>query len=135
MTEEKEIKAIDIGITRGGAKSSYLANHYTTVQREVAMVSNQSEPLDMRRYRGLIELHIADIANENAQNEMRKILDEKFEGECKELAEKHGYSVEDLPAEYIDSAMMSACACVKGMITLYMDQFVSIEDRYEVLLL
>lgn len=135
MSEEKEIRAIDIGITRGGAKASYLANHYTTVQREVNMVANQSEPLDMRRYRGLIELHIADIANEHAQNEMRKILDEKFDGECEEYCKKYGYSREELPAEYLDSAMLSACACVKGLITLYMDQFVAIEDRYEVMLL
>lgn len=135
MNEEKEIKAIDIGITRGGAKASYLANHYTTVQREVNMVANQSEPLDMRRYRGLLELHIADIANEHAQNEMRKILDEKFEAECNMYCQKYGYSIHDLPAEYIDSAMLTACACVKGLITLYMDQFVAIEDRYEVMLL
>lgn len=135
MNEETEIKAIDIGITRGGAKAAYLSNHYSTVQREINMIASQSEPLDIRRYRALIEHHIADIANEHAQNEMRKLLDEKYMEECKSYCKKYGYELSELPAEYADSAMLSACACVKGLITLYMDQFVAIEDRYEVALL
>lgn len=135
MSDTNEIHSIDIGVSIGGAKSNYLANHYSMVQREADMVSSQAETLNMRRYRGLIELHIADIANEHKQNELRKILDEKFEEECIERAKKQHVSPEELSQDEIDSAMLSACACVKGLITLYMDQFTSIEEKYEVMLL
>lgn len=135
MAESNEIKSIDIGVSIGGAKSNYLANHYSMVQRETDMIASQAEVLNVKRYRGLVEHHIAQIANEHKQNELRKILDEKFEEECKQMADKQRISPDELSSEDIDSAMLSACACVIGLITVYMDQFTSIEEKYEVMLL
>lgn len=144
MNDDDKIRSLDIGVPIGGAKANYLANHFSMVQREAEMLSSSSETLNVRRYRALLESHISDIANHRKQNELRLILKEKYREELIGIAaETNGVDptavtqsmLDNLSRDEIDGAMLSACAIVKGLITLYMDQFCAIEEKYEIGLL
>lgn len=144
MSDDDKIHSMDIGVPIGGAKANYLANHFSMDQREAEMLSASAETLNIKRYRALIESHISDIANHHKQNELRSILKEKYQEELRDIAaENNGVKSEEVTKEMVDKlsrdevegAMLSACAVVKGLITLYMDQFCSIEEKYEIGLL
>lgn len=133
--ESNEDKSIDIGITRGGAKESYLYNHNYILQRQVDMISNVNVPLDVKRIRALTLLHISTLANEHKQNELRLMMDEKITEELKIVQEQYGYSsTDDVPIKKQQDIQIEVSMVIEGLITKYMDQFVGFEERYEVLL-
>ncbi len=135
IENESNLKPIDIGITRGGAKESYLYMHNYILQRQTDMISNVNVPLDARRVRALTQLHISTLANENKQNELRIIMDEKIREEmtriCNELELS---STDDLPVNTQQDIQIEVSLMIEGLITKYMDQFIGLEERYEVLL-
>jgi hypothetical protein len=99
------------------------------------MISNVNVPLDARRVRALTQLHISTLANENKQNELRIIMDEKIREEmtriCNELELS---STDDLPVNTQQDIQIEVSLMIEGLITKYMDQFIGLEERYEVLL-
>lgn len=144
MVDDNKIHSMEIGVPLGGAKSAYLNNHYSMVQKESDMLKNTDVSFNSKRYKALVESHISDIANHHKQNELRKILNEKFTEELRDTAAANNRvnpeevtqeMIDNLSKDDVDYALTSACNVVKGLITLYMDQFCAIEERFEVGLL
>lgn len=144
MVDDEKIHSMDIGVPLGGAKAAYLNNHFNMVSKESDMLKNADVMFNAKRYRALVESHISDIANEKKQNELRLILEEKYRQELKETAAENNHvgvdevtqqMLDNLSKDDVDSSLMSACNVVKGLITLYMDQFCTIEEKYEIGLL
>jgi len=130
-----EIKPIDVGITRGGVKEQYLNLHMNFVMTKTAMVANQAIIDYVPRIKSLTRKHISMIANADKQNELNKLLEEKIDEETLYLCKKNHVKPEGIiPPEIIKEATDAACDCIEGLITLYMDMFVGLEERYEILL-
>jgi hypothetical protein len=63
------------------------------------------------------------------------MFDEKAEEELKLIQIKHGYkTIDDIPVDIQQDVLLDVCVFVESMITKYMDRFIGLEDRYEVLL-
>lgn len=132
---DTNIRPIDIGITRGGAKESYLYMHNYIVQRQTDMISNVNVPLDAKRIRALTLLHISTLANEHKQNELRLIMDSKINEEMVKVQLEYGLeSIDDVPINKQQDIQIEVSMVIEGIITKYMDNFIGLEERYEVLL-
>ena len=140
MVEEKgekstAVKGIDIGITRGGSKEVVLQDHFYSRRKLADLVCNVDVPLDVKRIKTMVLLHASAATNERFQNEIRLMCDEKAEQEFKLIQAKHGYkTVDDIPVGIQQDILLDVCVFVESMITKYMDRFIGLEDRYEVLL-
>lgn len=144
MVDDGKIHSMDIGVPLGGAKAQYLNNHFAMVSKESDMIKSTEDMFNAKRYKALIESHISDIANHHKQNELRLILKEKISEELREIVSENNHilpeevtqeMIDNLSKEDVDIAILSACNVVKGLITLYMDQYCAIEERYEIGLL
>lgn len=144
MVDDNKIRSMELGVALGGAHAAYLNNHFSMVGKESDMLKNSDETFNAKRYKALVESHISDIANHHKQNELRQILKEKNTEKLKEIAAENNHvSIDEVTQDMLDNmsrndvddALVFACNLVKGLITLYMDQFCSIEEKYEIGLL
>ena len=140
MVEEKgekstDVKGIDIGITRGGSKEVVLQDHFYSRRKLADLVCNVDVPLDVKRIKTMVMLHASSATNEHFQNQIREMFDEKAEEELRLIQTKHGYkTIDDIPVDIQQDVLLDVCVFVESMITKYMDRFIGLEDRYEVIL-
>lgn len=133
MTETQS--PIDIGITRGGAKEQYLNLHVEYMRARLTLITTQPLEEYATRCKALTRQHISMLANVNKQNELLLMLDEKIKEETELLCKSRNIqNPRSAPPDIIRDATDAACCCVVGMITLYMDQFIGLEERYDIML-
>lgn len=124
---------IDIGISKGEVKSQHLNQHYFFVNTIMGLVADNSQKLSAARVRQLVELHataiILDLEKHIAFVEM---LNEKIDAYKNEIAATRRKSVDQLTTEELDFATIRGCLLAEGFITHYVDQYLGVEERFEV---
>ncbi|MDD4738129.1 MAG: hypothetical protein PHF54_02640 [Candidatus Pacebacteria bacterium] len=140
MAEDKNdrddmLRGIDMGITRGGAKESVLQDHFYSRRKLADLICNVEVPLDFKRVKAMVLLHAAGMTNEHMQNEIRDLIDEKFREEMEIVRKEFRLANwQDVPVERQQEVMLDVCLLVEGLVTKYMDQFIGLEDHFEVML-
>jgi hypothetical protein len=83
----------------------------------------------------MVLLHAAGMTNEHMQNEIRDLIDEKFREEMEIVRKEFRLANwQDVPVERQQEVMLDVCLLVEGLVTKYMDQFIGLEDHFEVML-